>query len=119
MNRFHSQKLAEETDGLRKGRLNTKRRQCRKDIGKPCYREYGTIHEKRADYVVTSQCRKDIGKPCYRGYGTIHEKRADYVVTSQCRKDIGKTCYRAGFPKLQDTMEPLSRAKVFHGALTR
>ena len=27
MNRFHSQKLVEETDGLEKGRLNTKRRQ--------------------------------------------------------------------------------------------
>ena len=25
MNRFHSQKLVEETDGLEKGRLNTKR----------------------------------------------------------------------------------------------
>ena len=27
MNRFHSQKLVEETDGLEKGRLNSKRRQ--------------------------------------------------------------------------------------------
>ena len=26
MNRFHSQKLVEETDGLEKGRLNSKRR---------------------------------------------------------------------------------------------